>query len=532
MPNIKRQPKPKNKPKIKLDPALVSQAPNSTLELFLAEIALDEEFIVANMAFDPPLAGRRLREKHFSVSDFQGVEGNRVLLGTMLEILEAGEALTLSNLTDWLREKKNGSRTRLEIVGPERVERLFTFPFSYPGVKMLEDLDPVLERIRDRNIRNQTRRLLIQYSEQIAHGQEDAFETLGGCIQELRAIFLQGTTGYIRNLGSHLEEMRQLVADDHNRKRGYSGLDSNFPLLQERMGGFQHEFYLFTGGVGMGKTTFVTQLAWDLTTLNPALTVLFFSLDMNRLDVMAKMVSQAQEVPIDYVKNPYITNPIFEERRIEGMKRVEAANERLFVVDESSGRIFIEDIRKLVKRTKLERGGDLAVIIDPLFKIHVKATHMSFFEKCNQLSAELKSIAASEGVTLIATAGLPKAVSNRRPRREDLEEIMGLLYDPYVIFFLYCDYLNDFETPFLEWEWGKDNFMIPISELNIAKNKMGGSNTRLFYRYFEAYSKFRECAPQEVENYTAMIENLQKFKEEKHMKTNPAQDHQKREEEF
>jgi len=204
----------------------------------------------------------------------------------------------------------------------------------------------------------------------------------------------------------------------------------------------------------------------------------------------------------------------------------------LFVVDESSGRIFIEDIRKLVKRTKLERGGDLAVIIDPLFKIHVKATHMSFFEKCNQLSAELKSIAASEGVTLIATAGLPKAVSNRRPRREDLEEIMGLLYDPYVIFFLYCDYLNDFETPFLEWEWGKDNFMIPISELNIAKNKMGGSNTRLFYRYFEAYSKFRECAPQEVENYTAMIENLQKFKEEKHMKTNPAQDHQKREEEF
>jgi len=322
------------------------------------------------------------------------------------------------------------------------------------------------------------------------------------------------------------------VADDHNRKRGYSGLDSNFPLLQERMGGFQHEFYLFTGGVGMGKTTFVTQLAWDLTTLNPALTVLFFSLDMNRLDVMAKMVSQAQEVPIDYVKNPYITNPIFEERRIEGMKRVEAANERLFIVDESSGRIFIEDIRKLVKRTKLERGGDLAVIIDPLFKIHVKATHMSFFEKCNQLSAELKSIAASEGVTLIATAGLPKAVSNRRPRREDLEEIMGLLYDPYVIFFLYCDYLNDFETPFLEWEWGKDNFMIPISELNIAKNKMGGSNTRLFYRYFEAYSKFRECAPQEVENYTAMIENLQKFKEEKHMKTNPAQDHQKREEEF
>lgn len=38
---------------------------------------------------------------------------------------------------------------------------------------------------------------------------------------------------------------------------------------------------------------------------------------------------------------------------------------------------------------------------------------------------ELKSLAAVEGVTQIATAGLPKAISSRRPVKEDLEDDHG-----------------------------------------------------------------------------------------------------------
>ncbi|RCK78138.1 MAG: Replicative DNA helicase (DnaB) [Candidatus Ozemobacter sibiricus] len=504
----------------------------SALARQMAEIALDEELILANLAFDPVVAGRQLREKRFSVADFQGVEANRVLLGTMLEMLEGEESLTLANVIDHLREQKKGTRSKLEWVGLERVEQLFTNPFLAPGVRMLEDLEPVIDRIRDRNIRNRARRLLITYSEKIAQASADALEAVGNCIQELRTLFLENTAGYLRDLTSHLYEMRELVHNGRARKLGYSGFDTNFPLLQERLNGIQKEFYLITGGVGMGKSTFCTQLAWDLVNLNPSLTVLFFSLDMNRLDVTAKIVAQAQEIPIDYVKNPFMPNAEFEKKRLEGLELVERRQERLMIVDESGGRIFLDDIKKLVKRVRLERGGDLAVIIDPLFKIHLRDERISFFEKCNQLSSELKSLCAAERVTLIATAGLPKAISHRRPRREDLQEIMGLLYDPYVIFFLYCDYLNDFETPFLEWEWGKDNFMIPISELHLAKNKMGVANTRIFYRYFEAYAKYKECAPQEVENYTAMIENLQKFKEDKALKENAAQAHQRREDEF
>ncbi len=490
---------------------------NASLVEYLNEIALDEERILANLVFDPLIKGRQLSENHFSASDFQGGEANRILLSVMLELVEDQISLNLANVMSRLMQERQGNKSRLELAGGEdRVRELFLSPFARAGVSMLDDIEPVIERIRDRNLRFEAHRTMIQYAERVFHGDKDAFEVLGNCIQSLRSLFLQGSAGYIRSLDSHLAEMQELVDDQRINNRSYLGLMTNFPLLMERLSGFQKEFYLITGGVGMGKSTFAIQLAWDLANLNPDLTVVFFSLDLNRLDVTAKIVSQAGELPVDYVRNPYNTRSDIEDKRHAALQTVGGMSNRLILVDESSGRLFIDDIKKYVKRIRLEKAGEVAVIIDPISKIQIRNQgQMSFNERCNLLSAELKSLAAVEGVTVIATAGLPKAISNRRPVKEDLEEIMGLLYDPYAVFFLYCDYLNNFDTPFLEWEWGKeDSFMIPITEAFIAKNKMGSVNSRIFFRYFEAYSKFKECAPQEVENYSAMIENLERFKEQ------------------
>ncbi len=160
---------------------------------------------------------------------------------------------------------------------------------------------------------------------------------------------------------------------------------------------------------GHGKIDFCHSLAWDLTVLNPELTVLYFSLDLNRLDVTAKIVSQAAELPIDYVKNPYSERPDLEELRQKGLNVVGSKSDRLMIIDESTGRLFIDDIKKHVRRTRLERGGEVAVVIDPLFKILLRNQHnFGFNEKCNIIASELKSLAAVEGVSVIATAGLRK----------------------------------------------------------------------------------------------------------------------------
>ena len=77
----------------------VSQADvRSSLVDYLHEITQDEERILANLAFEPVIIGRQLQENHFTVNDFQGAEPSRVLLGTMLEILEDHETLNLPNV--------------------------------------------------------------------------------------------------------------------------------------------------------------------------------------------------------------------------------------------------------------------------------------------------------------------------------------------------------------------------------------------------------------------------------------------------
>ncbi|GAB4278653.1 MAG: replicative DNA helicase [Candidatus Rifleibacteriota bacterium] len=487
------------------------------LEEYIREIALDEERILANLVFDPVIVGRQLKENHFGVADFQGVEANRVLLEAMLDLIDDEITLNLPNLFEKLKHIKHGNKTGIELAGgQQRIKDLFLSPFSVPGVSMLEDVQPLIEKIRDRNIRGDAHKSMVQFSERIMQQDKDAYEVISSCIQDLRTLFLRGSAGYLQGMERHIEDMKEMVEINRAQKKSYLGLNTDFPILMERLNGFQKEFYLITGGVGMGKSTFATQLAWDLASLNPELTVIFFSLDLNRFDVTAKMIAHSSEVPIDYIKNPYVTRVDFEEKRKQGLETVGKMSQRLLLVDESSGRLFLDDLKKFVRRTRLERGGDIAVIIDPIFKIQLRNQQLlKFNEKCNFLSSELKSLSAVEGVTIIATAGLPKAISSRRPVKEDLEEIMGLLYDPYAVFFLYSDYLNNFDTPFLEWEWGKeDSFMIPISEALIAKNKMGSINTRIFFRFYEAFSRFKECAPQEVENYSAMIENLEKFKEQ------------------
>ena len=89
------------------------------LDKFLQDIALDEELILANLAFDPVIAGKQLQEKHFAVKDFCGVEANRVLLGEMLACIENEEQLDLPNLVQRLKDGMKGKKTKLEAAGFE-----------------------------------------------------------------------------------------------------------------------------------------------------------------------------------------------------------------------------------------------------------------------------------------------------------------------------------------------------------------------------------------------------------------------------
>jgi len=93
---------------------------------YLREVALDEERILANLVFEPVVKGRQLVEHHFTVSDFQGNEANRLLIGALLDLLNDNVNINLSNLMYRLVNEKHGNKTLLDMVGgEERVRDLF-----------------------------------------------------------------------------------------------------------------------------------------------------------------------------------------------------------------------------------------------------------------------------------------------------------------------------------------------------------------------------------------------------------------------
>ena len=114
----------------------------NNLSEYLNEMALDEETILSNLAFEPVIIGRQLLENHFGVNDFHGVEANRILLAAMLRLIEEEETLNLANLMYILDDKEiNEKKSKLDKVGGEdRISGLFLNPVLKPGVKCLTTL--------------------------------------------------------------------------------------------------------------------------------------------------------------------------------------------------------------------------------------------------------------------------------------------------------------------------------------------------------------------------------------------------------
>jgi replicative DNA helicase len=291
------------------------------------------------------------------------------------------------------------------------------------------------------------------------------------------------------------------------------GLYTTFPQLSQGLDGFRNYLYLFAGGSRMGKSTFLLQLAYDLLRLREDCRVLFLSLDQPVRDLHLRMVAMAGQCHLDFLSNPTVEGEEkYLKKKRKGLKLVSRLKDRLHLVDESHGAMDMDEIRLMVTELREGFDGPLFVVVDPIFKIrsHLTLQQTSLDERTGFLAAELKTLAMQKKVGILASTRLQRGAGARRPELRDLEEQSSLLYEAAAVCLLYCDASNDGNTPFLEWEWGTDDLMVPIFELDVVKNKMGPAVGRLFYRFYQSYSRFKECSELEVDNFRRMLENLER----------------------
>ncbi len=283
----------------------------------------------------------------------------------------------------------------------------------------------------------------------------------------------------------------------------WRGVEIGFPILSEHLDGMRDRLYLLASSTRMGKSTFALQLAYSILMADENARILFLSLQQPARDVNLRLVAMAGEVNLEYLVNPRKDlEGRYDDAKYEGLRRVAALKERLWVVDESMGALALHDLEGFLDELRVERGfdGPLFVVLDPLERLRGGGEA--------ELAREIKTMTTRYRAGMVVTCGLASAAGARRPEFEDLDPHAPVVYESDVVFLLYCDFFNNAQTHFLEWEWGTDDLMVPIFELEIVKNRMGAFTGRLYYRFYNSFCKFKECSAPEMENYDRMLYNL------------------------
>ncbi len=289
-------------------------------------------------------------------------------------------------------------------------------------------------------------------------------------------------------------------------------VECGFPVLDDALGGFKDGLYLFAGGAGVGKTSFVTQLLFGLLEKNPNLHAILISMDQAYLDIVARFFSLCADLPVDLIRNPRKIKVREElEKRQKGFEILENLKSRLSILDQALMTCSLNGLEEQLAEWRKENPEEaLLVVLDPVLSLRIKGTETGFHQT-EFLMAELKRMARAYKAGMILSSFLEHGSRKNRPVLEELEKWPGLLYEADFVGLLYNDSLNHFETPFLEWEWGSEDTMIPIVELNVLKNKNNTVLGRLFYRFFNSVTRYTECSRSENAHWNEMLGNLDHF---------------------
>ena len=246
-------------------------------------------------------------------------------------------------------------------------------------------------------------------------------------------------------------------------KTGYRDLDNMTAGLQ------RSDLIILAARPAMGKTTLVTNLAYNVATIEKK-TVLFFSLEMSKEQLIDRMLADAAGVDSWNIRTGNLSEEDF-------AKLAEASGEM------AEAPIFIDDtpgVSVLEMRTKARRAahdGELGLIIIDYLQLMQGSgsaqANGNRVQEVSEISRGLKLLARELNVPVIALSQLSRSVENRSPQipqLADLRESGSIEQDADIVMFIYREAYYNPETE-------REN----ITDLILAKHRHGPTGTVELY---------------------------------------------------
>ncbi len=443
-----------------------------------------EEKLLLNLIFFPNEVIPQFYARGINLNHFKNELIKRIV-AKIFELFREDREFTIEDLIEIFKDEE-------EIVSfLKELEKLSLEKFKEPINDLIDEF--LLE-----NLRKKTKKFLVKALQEL---EENPLKSISSLTNEIEKVYDE----FLPTKFDEEIEFDFINTVEENIKIG-------FPIFMEKTGGFITGLYTIAGGAGVGKTTFLLQILYQVLKLNKNCEVFFVSFDNTKEELFYKFVSLDSEVPIEYIKFSNRDNRMYEVKLKKSLKQLKNYMNFLTVVDERGGFIDFDFLlNTLYSWAFKNHNKKKMVFIDSISML--KTDKFNLNEEVNYIAKQLKAFSTITSSVVFITANLDKNLGTRRPKLEDFKNLTGIVYYSNILTALYCDFLVNPETTFLEWEWGTDDVMIPIVELHFLKNKISSFKDILFYRFRHSIAMYKECAREEIENYRDMIKNIENFKE-------------------
>jgi replicative DNA helicase len=379
-------------------------------------------------------------------------KSHEVIFDSMVSLYEKHKPVDLLTLTDELKKKK-----QLESIGGSSY--LAELTNYVPTAAHAQAYAEIVAKcaVRRRLIKASADITELSYDED-----SEITELLGKAEAELFNVSDQSLKQDLTSMEDILNASFDRLEELHKNKGAIRGLKTGYRDLDNKTAGLQKsDLVIIAARPAMGKTTLVTNLAYNTATINKK-AVLFFSLEMSKEQLIDRMLADASGVDSWNIRTGNLSDDDFSKISDAMGEMAEAP----IFIDDTPGMTVME-MRTKARRAAHDNELGL-IIIDYLQLMQGSGRNGNEFnrvQEVSEISRGLKLIARELDVPVVALSQLSRSVESRNPQipqLADLRESGSIEQDADLVMFIYRE---DYYNPDTERQH--------ITDLIIAKHRNG-----------------------------------------------------------
>ncbi|WP_063697044.1 DnaB-like helicase C-terminal domain-containing protein [Pediococcus inopinatus] len=276
---------------------------------------------------------------------------------------------------------------------------------------------------------------------------EDNEEKLLETLNKMQNLEEQSDSGEVS------EQINELIDSfDHPKPTGIR----TYPQVDTFVSGGLYGGMLFTIGArpSVGKTAFSINMVYEATKLDKNLHVDYFTLEMNKREMLNRLISRNTGISSTALRDPANLSPILKKLVLQSTEYIQSRQIRIFDKTKTLDQI-LSVIRKNAAKAK---PNEYLAVVDYIGLVVVPGNQERYV-KVGEITRQLKVMANEFNVPIIALSQLNRGIESRQdktPLLSDLRESGSVEQDSNVVAFLHKPYDS------------KD-----VVQLTIAKNREG-----------------------------------------------------------